>query len=229
MKDSTYQPTERRPIASRDSRWAAVFAAWLADHGVSPNGISIAGMLAAIGAGVCLAATSQAGWHVRICWLAAGALAQVRLLANLFDGMVAIRRQVASPVGELYNEVPDRISDTAIFVGLGYAAGGDVLLGWAAALVAVFTAYVRAAVKVAGAPQDYCGPMAKPQRMFVVTVLAVYMAATPTAWQPQSTIGSREAMGLAAMALAIIIVGGLITALRRLWRGANFLQRKERS
>jgi hypothetical protein len=71
--------------------------------------------------------------------------------------------------------------------------------------------------------------MAKPQRMFVVTVLAVYMAATPTAWQPQSTIGSHEAMGLAAMALAIIIVGGLTTALRRLWRGANFLQRKERS
>ena len=45
-----------------------------------------------------------------------------------------------------------------------------------AAILAIFVAYVRAAVKVAGAPQDYSGPMAKPHRMFLVTVTALLCA-----------------------------------------------------
>ena len=49
------------------------------------------------------------------------------LLANLLDGMVAMGRGVASPVGELFNEVADRVSDTAILLGLGWAAGNPAL------------------------------------------------------------------------------------------------------
>ncbi len=43
-------------------------------------------------------------------WLAGALLVQLRLLANLYDGMVAVLRQIASPVDELFNEVPDRVS-----------------------------------------------------------------------------------------------------------------------
>ena len=222
--DGAYNPTERRPIASRETGWARSIASWLAGKGVSPNAISVAGMIAAIIAGACLAATSHTeGWLTRCCWLGAALLAQCRLLANLFDGMVAIQRNVASPVGELYNEVPDRVSDAAIFIGLGYAVGGCPILGLFAALVCVFTAYVRAAAKVAGAPQDYCGPMAKPQRMASVTLVAVYCALTPLAWQPMYQPGDTP-LGMAALGLAIVIVGGLLTVIRRLWRAARFLQ-----
>lgn len=140
-------------------------------------------MFAAIGAGAaCFATGPVDGWGERGLWLLGGALCQVRLLCNLFDGMVAIARGVASPKGELYNEVPDRVSDAAIFIGLGYASLSDPILGVAAALVAVFTAYVRAMAKAAGAPNDYCGPMAKPQRMAVVTALSIWMALRPDAW-----------------------------------------------
>lgn len=175
--------------------------------------------------GACLAGTQWPGAHVRWAWLAGAVLAQLRLLANLFDGMVAVHRQVASPMGELYNEVPDRVSDTALFVGLGYAAGGSPLWGWAAALVAVFAAYVRAAVKVAGAPQDYCGPMAKPQRMAVLIALGVYLAVAPPSWQPVREFGGHT-YGLAAAALVVIALGGLLTAVRRLRRAAGRLQRQ---
>ena len=183
-------------------------------------------MIAACAGGLLFAGTSW--WSdypvlVRAAWLAGAACMQLRLIANLLDGMVAIERRVASPVGELYNEVPDRISDAAAFIGLGYAAGGSIEWGLLAALAAVFTAYIRAMAKVAGAPQDYSGPMAKPQRMFLTTVVALYCAISPLAWQPQfAWLGEG---GLPALALAIIAIGGLLTAMRRLWRAASFLAR----
>ena len=68
----------------------------------------------------------------------------VRALGNLLDGMVAEGSGKASPFGELFNEIPDRVSDMAILVGAGYAAGGNPMLGFVVALTAVFVAYVRA-------------------------------------------------------------------------------------
>ena len=57
--------------------------------------------------------------------------------------MVAVGSGKASPLGEVYNEVPDRIADPLILIGAGFAAGGSPTLGYVAALLAVFVAYVR--------------------------------------------------------------------------------------
>ena len=125
----------------------------------------------------------------------------------------------------MYNEVPDRISDTAILIGLGYAVGGYVAMGYAAALAAMFTAYVRAMGKVGGAEQQFCGPMAKPQRMFVVTLVALYCGAAPAAWQPMCSTYPEH--GIAAAALVLIVLGSVITALRRLARIATELRKRD--
>lgn len=69
------------------------------------------------------------------------AFVPLRLLANPYDGMVAMARRIASPVGELFNEVPDRASDGATLIGFGYAAGSNPLLGFIAAIFAIFLAY----------------------------------------------------------------------------------------
>src|SRR5207237_9841247 len=96
-----------------------------------------------------------------IVWLGWAVLGQFRLLARLSDGMVAVLRQVASPVGELFNEIPDRVSDAGTLIGFGYAAGSDPLLGFVATIFAIFLAYLRAPGKVAGAHQECCVPVAK--------------------------------------------------------------------
>lgn len=215
MNSPAYQPTERRPIASRNTAVAAWAARRLAAARVSPNAISVAGMIAAMVGGGLFAATSHWPDAARWLWLGGALCMQLRLIANLLDGMVAIERRVASPVGELFNEVPDRISDAAAFIGLGYAVGGNATWGLLAALAAVFTAYVRAMARVAGAPQDYCGPMAKPQRMLVATLVGVYCAAAPMAWQPE----------VATIGLIVITLGSVLTALRRLARAAAHLQK----
>ena len=160
------------PIATRNRKWAQSATAWLASRNVSPNAISIAGMCACIAAGLALALTSVE--YNRVFWLIAALGAQLRLTANMLDGMVAVVSGRASKVGELYNEVPDRVSDAAVFIGAGYAWGGNVALGYIATILAIFTAYVRAAGKIAGAPNEFCGPMAKQHRMLVITVACVY-------------------------------------------------------
>jgi phosphatidylglycerophosphate synthase len=222
MAEVPYEPTERRPISARRWRLWQHTAKWLARRGVSPNGISLAGMGCGIAAGMALAATGHAADWEHFAWLAGAAFIQLRLLANLLDGMVAIESGRASAIGELYNEVPDRVSDTAILVGAGYAVGGDMVLGYLAACGALFTAYVRAMGKAAGAPQEYCGPMAKQQRMALLTVVALYCGLTPADWQP--TWGDPPGQGLAAAGLLIIALGTLLTAIRRLVRIAANLR-----
>jgi phosphatidylglycerophosphate synthase len=135
--------------------------------------------------------------------------------------MVAVESGKGSPVGELYNEVPDRVSDAATLIGLGYAAGGSPELGFLAAILAIFVAYVRAAVKVAGAPQDFSGPMAKPHRMFVVTVTALLCALVPLSTS-REWLG--QEWGLPAISLALIVLGCALTVIRRLLRAARFLR-----
>ncbi len=217
MTEPSYEPLERRPIQSRNTRWAEAATRRLIALGASPNAISVFGMLAAIAAGAAFFSTSlTTGPAQRALWFCGGVLCQLRLLCNLFDGMVAVERDIASPKGELYNEVPDRVSDSAVFIGLGYAAGGEVVLGCIAALLSVFVAYVRAMAKSIGAPNDFSGPMAKPQRMALATAVAVYMSFSPDSW--------RLPWGEPKVILVIVILGGVATAARRLVRAAKHLE-----
>jgi len=214
MEETRSNAIDRRPIATRNRKWAQDATAWLASRNVSPNAISIAGMFACIVAGIALALTSVSNY--RILWLIAAIGAQLRLTANMLDGMVAIASSRTSKTGELYNEVPDRISDAAVFIGAGFAWGGNVTLGYIATILAIFTAYVRAAGKIAGAPNEFCGPMAKQHRMLVITLVCVYATITPRSWQIVTFNDSQ--IGLMSLGLVVIVVGCVIPVIRRLNR-----------
>ncbi len=198
------EPGDRRPIAARELAITQRLAGALIARGASADGISLAGMGAGLVAGLALAATAWVAtdWPL---WLLGALCIQLRLLANMLDGMVAVGRGIASPAGELFNEVPDRVSDTAALIGLGIAAE-SLALGCGAALAAMLTAYVRAVGKAAGAPSDFRGPMAKQQRMFLVTVVALLCALAPGGWTA----------GLPGLTLWVILALSLATAWRRL-------------
>ncbi|MEM8874020.1 MAG: CDP-alcohol phosphatidyltransferase family protein [Planctomycetota bacterium] len=210
-----YQVNDRRPIRSRKLGVFKTAATTLANAGVSANAISIFGMVAACAAGGLLATTVhvETVWQ-RACFCGAALLVQARLLSNLLDGMVAVESGTASATGELYNEVPDRVSDTAVLVGFGYAAGA-LWLGALAALAAISTAYIRALGKAAGLPSDFRGPMAKQQRMFLVTLVALSAVVAP---------GFVGAYALAWWVCLLIAVASAATSVRRLAGIAKGLQ-----
>ena len=174
MSPEVYRPSEadRRPLASRSWRVSAVLLA-LAGAAGSERQRDLGGRHGGRRAGGRGVRADGTRGRTRPAWVAGAVLVQARLTANLLDGMVAIESGRASRLGELFNEVPDRVSDAATLIGLGHAVGGIPWLGDLAAVLALFVAYVRSAARNAGAPQDYSGPMAKQHRMFVVTVTAL--------------------------------------------------------
>lgn len=207
----------RRPLASRQVGVFRALAAALARKGVSPNVISAASMGFAALAGMALAATARVdGLAQSLCWLGAVAGIQLRLLANLLDGLVAVEGRQGGPTGDLWNEAPDRLADAMIFIGAGFAAGSDPLLGMGAALAAVFVAYVRALGASLGAGQIFVGPQAKPHRMALLTVCALLLAVLPAL--PGLPVP------LMRLGLWLVIGGCAVTALRRLGRIAHYLR-----
>src|SRR5437899_5005483 len=164
-------------------------------------------MCACIVAGIALGATSIADY--RVLWLIAALGEQLGLTPNMLDGMVARASGRGSKPGELYNEFPVRISDAAVFIGAGFAWGGNVTLGYIATILAIFTAYVRAAGKIAGAPNEFCGPLAKQHRMLVITVVCLYSAVIPRPWQ--SLHFDNIDVGAMCLGVGLIIVGCCIS------------------
>jgi hypothetical protein len=139
MSESPAELIDRRPIATRNRKWAQATTAWLAARNVSPNAISIA-------------ACAPVSWQALLLdsprlLIIESCSSSLRLTANMLDGMVAIASNRTSKTGELYNEIPDRISDAGVFIGAGFAWGGSVSLGYIATILAILTAYIRAALR----------------------------------------------------------------------------------
>src|SRR5437016_4530044 len=123
--------TTRRPLTSRNTAWAVTIADLLARRGVRPNTISVASAFFAAGAGLALYLAGGSNRSViPLCLIAAALLIQLRLLCNLFDGMVAIEGGFKTRSGEIFNELPDRFSDAFILVGAAYSETGAPFMPW---------------------------------------------------------------------------------------------------
>lgn len=206
---------DRRPLKSRETTWAKAFASALVRLHVKPNAISL---FSVVFAGAACAGFLMSGYAIgvqRLLWLIlAAAGIQLRLLCNLFDGMVAVEGKMGSKTGEIYNDFPDRVADPLIIVPAGYAVAMPEL-GWLAGLLAVMTAYVRVLGGSMGVKQDFVGPMAKPHRMAVMTFAAIGDGVA-------GLFGWSHVLLIAG--LAVIVLGTIVTMARRTARMARELR-----
>ncbi len=198
-------PSSRRPLASRGSGWSRRLAETAVERGYTPNQISRASVGFA-GLGLLFYALSPFGpGLLQFLWLIlAAATIQARLICNLIDGMVAVEGGQGARDGPFWNEAPDRLSDLLFLIGAGIAANNPGLGALAAAL-AIATAYLRELGRAEGFPPDFSGPLAKPQRMALLTVGTVIAAVYASDWTLTVT-------------LWIIVVGTGVTILSRAMR-----------
>jgi phosphatidylglycerophosphate synthase len=195
-------PENRRPLTSRNSAWAARLANWAVDRGITPNQISQASMgFAALGFTFYALSTQGPGVVQFLALLFAAATVQARLVCNLIDGMVAVEGGQGAKDGPFWNEAPDRVSDLLFFAGAGLAAQQPAL-GLLAAALAIATAYIRELGRAEGFPPDFSGPLAKPQRMAVLTAGTVFAALYASEWTLTVT-------------LWIVVLGTAATVFRR--------------
>lgn len=220
MNDISNPGENRRPLKTRNRAWAGAMARAMAAAGLSPNAISLLSIVFSAGALGCFLIAPDMKFQpaVVLAWLGAAACIQLRLLCNMLDGMVAVECGRQSPLGGLYNEVPDRIADVLILVGAGYATSVEpgvvklfdtLPLGWSCAVAAVWTAYIRSIGAELTGRHFFVGPMAKPHRMAALTVMCGVLAVT--SFKPNA--GSHAIL---EVSLTLILLGTLATCWRRL-------------
>ncbi len=206
MSIEEQQVENRRPLKVRDVGLVTQFARWLSQKSITPNHISLLSIVFAVFAAAGFIATLYTDGFAKFSsFILAALFIQGRLLCNLFDGLVAVEGGKSTPSGELFNDIPDRISDPLIIIAAGYSvvcvSYGDVL-GWCGALLAVLTAYVRTLAVSIHAPANFMGPMAKQHRMALLT-FACIATAIEQIWFEHDYV--------MVIALVILNIGTLIT------------------
>lgn len=171
---------------------------WLVAHHVSADALTGAAVPVAAAVGVCFAFSDGASGLL----LLVPALAALRLILNLLDGQVARLGGTARPMGEIGNELADRIGDVLAIGGLAFVAGVGPVPTACAVVAALLASYAGIAARAAGAPRQYGGVMSKPARMIVLA------GAAPLAW----LTGRPEVLLAAAW---LIAVGAVLTLVQR--------------
>lgn len=168
---------------------------------VSPDWMTYGAVVTALVMGCLIvwAAQGQRGWLVLV---AVGV--PVRLAMNALDGQVSRALNVADALGEVKNELSDRVADALIFGALVLVAPlVPLYVSVPALIITLLTGYIGILSKAVSGVRDYSGFMGKPDRMTAVAVGGVLVAITG-AWL------------WLTVALSVVIVLGLITIVIRL-------------
>src|SRR3954452_18007551 len=206
-----YEPTSRRPIGEGFRATARFATSFCVRAGIYPDAISYASVLAAATAAFCF---WQSGTRPSFL-LIAPFFCYLRLWFNMLDGMVALASGKASWRGEILNDLPDRVSDVLIFVGVAHSGRMNPFLGYWAAIFALLTAYVGMFGQAVGVQREFSGVMSKPWRM-----VALHLGAWGTLgcfWWNDGVVFLGDFMIL-GWACLIIIAGCLQTIAVRLKR-----------
>ncbi|MES2920970.1 MAG: CDP-alcohol phosphatidyltransferase family protein [Verrucomicrobiota bacterium] len=210
---ASYQPTSRRPIADVFRQTAKHSVNLCLKLGVHPDTVSYGSMVAAAAAAGCF---WQAGPHPWLL-LIGSVFCYLRLWLNMLDGMVALAAGKASWRGEILNDLPDRVSDVLIFIGVAHSGLCSPFSGYWVAILALLTAYVGMFGQAVGAQREFSGVMAKPWRM-----VALHLGA----WLAYAYRGLIGSLTILDWTCILIAVGCLQTIAVRLHRIMRALREK---
>jgi len=211
---SDYEPTSRRPIAAVFRQTADAAIRFCVRHGIHPDAISYLSIVAALIAAICFWKSGERRWLLIIAPL----FCYLRLWFNMLDGLVAFAAGKASRRGEILNDLPDRISDIVIFVGVAHSGLMNPLIGYWAAIFAVLSPYVGLFGQALGVQRQFGGIMSKPWRM-----VALHGGAWLTFFLPPQ---SSATLTIFVWTCLVIIAGCVETIVVRLKRITAALQDK---
>src|SRR5207248_7007122 len=111
------QATSRRPIAQIFRSTGEQATNLCVRLAIPPDAISYSSIVAALAAALCFWKSGKNIWLLVVAPL----FCYLRLWFNMLDGMVAVAAGKTTARGEIVNDLPDRISDVLIFVGVAHS------------------------------------------------------------------------------------------------------------
>lgn len=178
--------------------------------GIGPDGVSVAGFVAATAA----AGAFVVGHDWTLLYLVGAVLVAISGVLDLVDGALARELTVSSPGGDVLDHTLDRYADIVLVGGL--ALGVDQLgLGFLAVTGVVMTSYLGTQAQAVEFGRLYAGLVGRSDRLVVIAFAAAVMAVT------QSPVAGLTPIGWLLVFLAIV---GHLTAVQRfvvLWRGLS--------
>ena len=146
--------------------------------GVTANQVTLFACAISIAVGCLLIGAPRIWFAVVPVWMF------LRMALNAIDGMLAREFGQKTPLGAYLNELTDVISDAALYLPFAFVAPFE----WCSVGAVIFAATVGEMTGVVavmtGASRRYDGPMGKSDRAFVFSLLALWIALTPSlpAW-----------------------------------------------
>lgn len=135
----------RPHLLLRWRNWAHNLGRFLAQHNVTPNDISLLGVMFAATAGAAFYFSLQPDALDRaLLLLLAAAAIQLRMLCGRLLAIVS-RESVQPPRHAIFSDFPNRVAEALILVPAGYAVQNlpfGLEMAWGAAFLGLFNAYV---------------------------------------------------------------------------------------
>ncbi|MGC8816309.1 MAG: CDP-alcohol phosphatidyltransferase family protein [Candidatus Hadarchaeum sp.] len=187
-------------IRERAKGWITPLARVFARSGLTPNMLTMVGLIFGVVAALLFAWGEQ---------LLAGVLLLVAGFFDVIDGAVARLLQKETAFGGVLDSVVDRYVDFLLYAGISYAlinhriAEPEILLGWGWAwcLLAIagsfMVSYTRARAEAAGSGRLDVGFAERAERMIILAIGAL--------------------LGLTPYAVVVIAVIANLTVVQRLW------------
>ena len=176
-------------------------------QGIHPDAVSYLSILAAIIAAICFWKSGDSRWLL----IVAPLLCYLRLWFNMLDGMVAVAAGKASRRGEILNDLPDRISDVIIFVGVAHSGLMNPIFSYWATIAALLTAYVGLFGQALGVQREFGGIMSKPWRM-----VTLHIGAWLTFMRVSVPIYRFSVLDLTCLVVIIFCIETIVVRLKRI-------------
>lgn len=187
------------------------FTLLLMAMGISSEAVAIIGMLLGILAGASFMATGES-INAILFWSLGLFFCLLRILSIRLDRMLPPTSSRQSLEEVFFNELPERVSDAVTLIGFGFAVQSSAWLGLAAALSAIFSAYIRSIAFSRGAGQKSAssGPMTRIHRLMLLSLTSILMII--------EVPGDHFRTPIPQIALWVIIFGCALTVIIR-WFG----------
>ena len=149
--------------------------------GLTPNIISVVGLLLSVSSGAVYALALNRSWLLLLAiffLLASG-------FCDVLDGIIARNHNQATIFGGFFDSLLDRYADAVVFSGIILGGLCDVYWGLAALFGAMLVSYSRARAEAAGVKMESVGLAERAERMLILTVasLAAFF------WLPSLNVG----------------------------------------